>query len=118
MAGESTRLVQLRKGAVEVAVLAVLARGERYGYELCRALEGHGPLAAAEGTVYPLLRRLEGLSLVASEHRPSPAGPARRYYRLTQDGALALRSATVEWRALADAMARVLPDPAEATASA
>ncbi|MFZ0799146.1 MAG: PadR family transcriptional regulator [Terriglobales bacterium] len=78
--------VQLRKGCLELAILAALWDGRRYGLEILRRLESDSDLIVSEGTVYPLLSRLKALGLVRSEWVASDAGHPRKYYALTQAG--------------------------------
>jgi len=91
-------LAQLRRGSVEHCVLALLRQGERYGFDLARTLADTGGLIASEGTIYPLLARLRRNGLVETTWRESVEGPPRRYYRLTEDGALALSDFIHEWK--------------------
>ena len=77
---------QFRKGLVELAVLATIARGETYGYRIVEQLGGLEGLELTESTVYPVLTRLARDGFLAIRTEPSPAGPPRRYYRLTTDG--------------------------------
>ena len=78
--------VQLRKGSLELAILAALWEGRLYGLEILRYLESNSDLIVVEGTVYPLLNRLRALGLVESEWVESEFGHPRKYYRLTADG--------------------------------
>jgi PadR family transcriptional regulator, regulatory protein PadR len=78
--------VQLRKGCLELAILAAVWDGRRYGLEILRRLESDSDLIVSEGTVYPLLSRLKGLGLVRSEWVESDAGHPRKYYALTPVG--------------------------------
>jgi PadR family transcriptional regulator PadR len=78
--------VQLRKGSLELAILASLWGGRLYGLEILRRLENGSDLIVAEGTVYPLLSRLKALGLLASEWVESDSGHPRKYYRLTPAG--------------------------------
>jgi PadR family transcriptional regulator PadR len=78
--------VQLRKGSLELAILAVLWHGRLYGLEILRELESKSDLIVVEGTVYPLLNRLRALALVESEWVESDSGHPRKYYRLTPAG--------------------------------
>jgi PadR family transcriptional regulator PadR len=78
--------IQLRKGSLELAILAVLWDGRRYGLEILRDLEAKSELVVVEGTVYPLLNRLRALALVESEWVESDSGHPRKYYRLTAAG--------------------------------
>ena len=77
---------QARKGVLELTVMNAL-RGQRmYGYELAKTLQGIPALAVVEGTIYPIMSRLQKEGLVSSSLEPSPEGPARKYYRLSRDG--------------------------------
>jgi PadR family transcriptional regulator, regulatory protein PadR len=78
--------IQLRKGSLELAVLASLWEGKLYGLEILRHLEDSSDLVVVEGTVYPLLNRLRTLGLVASEWVESDSGHPRKYYSLTPAG--------------------------------
>jgi PadR family transcriptional regulator, regulatory protein PadR len=78
--------VQLRKGSLELAVLASLWEGRLYGLEILRRLEDDSDLIVAEGTVYPLLSRLKALGLIESEWVESDSGHPRKYYWLTSPG--------------------------------
>jgi len=78
--------VQLRKGCLELAILASLWGGRLYGLEIIRRLESESKLTVSEGTVYPLLSRLKALGLVQSEWVESEAGHPRKYYALTPAG--------------------------------
>ena len=98
----SNLMSQMRRGAVEYCVLALLRDREMYGFELTRALSTAGGLVASEGTVYPLLARIRQDGLVETFWEPSPQGPPRRYYRLTNDGRLALETFRTQWRQFRD----------------
>lgn len=86
---------ELRRGSLPLAVLALL-REEQYGYTLRRALAERG-LEMEEGTLYPLLRRLESQGLLVSEWREENRR-AKRFYRLSAGGARVLRQLLAEWR--------------------
>ena len=77
---------QLRKGCLEMAVLASLWNGRLYGLEILRTLERDSSLVLAEGTIYPILNRLRTESLVRSEWVEAEAGHPRKYYELTNIG--------------------------------
>jgi DNA-binding PadR family transcriptional regulator len=96
---------ELRRGIVVLAVLSQL-RTPQYGYSLRQALSDQG-MPIEEGTLYPLLRRLEAQGLLASEWRIED-GPPRRYYVLSKTGAQLQRSLTVSWRALVATMDGIL----------
>ncbi|HKM46149.1 MAG TPA: helix-turn-helix transcriptional regulator [Terriglobales bacterium] len=78
--------VQVRKGCLELAILAVLWSGRLYGLEILRRLEEGSALIVPEGTVYPLLNRLKAEGLLASEWVEADAGHPRKYYKLTAVG--------------------------------
>lgn len=77
---------QMLKGTLEGCVLAVLREEEHYGYEISQKLEGYGFGRIPEGTVYPLLLRLEKRGSITASFRPSPEGPQRKYFALTELG--------------------------------
>jgi PadR family transcriptional regulator, regulatory protein PadR len=104
----SALLTQMRRGALEYCVLALLRDGERYGFELVRRLAEADGLVTSEGTVYPLLSRLRRDGVVETTWRESSTGPPRRYYRLTRAGHLALEVFTEEWRRFRDVVDRIL----------
>jgi PadR family transcriptional regulator PadR len=78
--------VQLRKGSLEVAILAALWRSRLYGLEILRHFESNSDLVVVEGTIYPLLSRLRTLGLVESQWVESDSGHPRKYYSLTAAG--------------------------------
>jgi PadR family transcriptional regulator, regulatory protein PadR len=80
------RITQLRKGILELAVMGVLYHERHYGYSLVRALTETGSIALKEGTIYPILARLDRDGLVRSEWVESDQGPPRKYYALTSSG--------------------------------
>ena len=105
---------QLRKGIVELCVLGVLKRqGEAYGYQLLQALEEVAGLTFSESTVYPVLARLSQNGLVTARTEPSPAGPPRRYFRLTPLGVKQLRVIQSEWRLVSDSLNRLIEEGGE-----
>jgi PadR family transcriptional regulator PadR len=98
---------QLRKGIVELMILRLVEHDALYGYAIVRELKDRGGLVAGEGTVYPVLRRLEADGLVsATWSDEGPAGP-RKYYRITAAGEEFLGRAWREWDAIAGAMAEL-----------
>ena len=84
--GDGRWEAQLRKGCLELAILASLARGRLYGLEILRVLDAEIKLTLAEGTVYPILSRLKQEGLLASEWVEAEAGHPRKYYWLTKKG--------------------------------
>ena len=87
---------QLRKGVVEYCVLGLLSREPMYGWALSDALQVRGMIASI-GTLYPVLSRLRARGLVSSYDQASDAGPARRYYRVTDAGTRHLDSFRQQW---------------------
>ena len=81
---------QLLRGILEGCVLAVIAEGETYGYEIISHLEEKGFENLLEGTLYPVLTRLEKKSLIMCRKEKSPFGPIRKYYSITDAGKDAL----------------------------
>jgi PadR family transcriptional regulator PadR len=95
---------QLKKGMVELSVLAALHESEAYGYQLLQRLAQDPILSTTESTLYPLLSRLAEERLVVVRQAPSPTGPPRRYYRLTPQGREQLRQLSEYWRQLSTAV--------------
>ncbi len=94
------KVTQLRKGILELAVLAALYRRSHYGYSLVRGPTGSGSVEIKEGTVYPILSRLAREGLVSSAWVESSQGPPRKYYELTAAGRAACESLQAEFRRL------------------
>lgn len=103
------------RGVLDICLLALLDDEQPvYGYELTERL-GARDLLVAGGSSYPLLARLEKSGLVSSEQRPSPSGPPRKYYSLTEQGREALDSGRAEWNAVAASVTALLNTPGEGT---
>jgi PadR family transcriptional regulator PadR len=100
--------VQLRKGCLELAILAALWSGKLYGLEILRKLESDSALIVSEGTVYPLLSRLKALGLLRSEWVESEAGHPRKYYALTPAGKQRGREMAEVWTRFSFSMSRLL----------
>lgn len=83
---------QLLKGILEGCVLAIIADGETYGYEIIAKLEISGFESLMEGTLYPVLARLEKKGMIACRKEKSPYGPIRKYYSITQAGERSLET--------------------------
>lgn len=103
---ENLRL-ELRRGCVIVAVLAAL-RSEQYGYTLRKALSEQG-MEIDEGTLYPLLRRLETQGLLSSEWREEDKRN-KRFYRLSADGRQVLKQLLVEWETIDSSLQGILKE--------
>jgi PadR family transcriptional regulator PadR len=104
VAQQDALLAQMRRGTLQYCVLSLLADEERYGFDLVRGLGETDGMVTSEGTIYPLLSRLRRDGLVESTWQESPAGPPRRYCRLTDSGRAALEGFRLEWRRFRDAV--------------
>jgi PadR family transcriptional regulator PadR len=100
--------IQLKKGALDLCVLALLARADSYAYEIASRLAD--AIGMGEGTIYPLMRRMQSDGLVETYLVESTAGPSRKYYRLTPAGIASLAAQTRAWRSFADAVQMILGD--------
>lgn len=98
--------IQLKKGVLELCVLTLLAKKDSYGYEIASRLSES--IGMAEGTVYPLLRRMQQDDLVDTYLLDSDAGPPRRYFKLTKAGHRALAAKRAEWKSFKAALADIL----------
>jgi PadR family transcriptional regulator PadR len=99
-------VAELRRGALVLAVLSQLSEHE-YGYSLKQQLAAKG-MDIHEGTLYPLLRRLEGQGLLVSEWRVIDETRPRRYYRISEQGTQALQDLKQEWQAISKALNALL----------
>ena len=104
---------ELLKGAADTLVLSAFADGEKYGYQVVKELESRseGFFAFKEGTLYPILHRLENQGLLAARWQTMPNGTERRYYSLTRKGQGALSEKLSEWRTFVHAVGRVTGIP-------
>jgi PadR family transcriptional regulator PadR len=98
--------IQLKKGVLEMCVLALLSHGDGYAYDIASQL-ARG-IEMGEGTIYPLMRRLQDEGLVATYLSESPSGPPRKYYRLTDTGKASLQAQKTEWTAFSRAVNAIL----------
>src|SRR5919109_199119 len=101
---------ELKRGSLELIVLHLLSSGEAYGYEIVSTLtaETNGALEVSDGTLYPVLYRLERAGFVSVRWETSERGVPRKYYRLTDAGRDELARLKREWTAFANAMAKLL----------
>jgi len=106
--GTEKLLAQMRRGAIEYCVLALLLSEDRYGFEITRELSDADGLVTSEGTVYPLLTRLRNDGLVDTYWQESTEGPPRRYYRITPNGKRALSSFIDQWTRFRDSVDGIL----------
>lgn len=108
--------VQLKKGVLGMCVLALLARGDSYAYEIASQLSR--AVGMGEGTIYPLMRRMQSDGLVKTYLEESPSGPPRKYYRLTEDGRASLAAQLAEWRAFTASVEQLVASRPAAGSSA
>lgn len=104
----SVEQAQLLKGVLELAVLAVIARGETYGYEILSTLESAGFDGVGDASVYGTLRRLEQAGHLDSRLAASDSGPARKYYSVTPTGAEQLHGGTETWSRISAAFEKLV----------
>ncbi len=91
---------QLLKGILEYCVLKLIAKESTYGYDIVMQLKKVGFAEISESTLYPLLLRLEQQEKVTVVRKPSPKGPSRKYYVITERGQRSLLEFQQEWNRL------------------
>ena len=110
--GDERRSIEreLKRGSLELIVLHLLAPAEAYGYEIVSKLtaETNGALEITDGTLYPVLYRLERAGFVAVRWETPERGVPRKYYRLTETGRQELEQLKYEWTTFAKAMTKLL----------
>ncbi|MDR1465608.1 MAG: PadR family transcriptional regulator [Oscillospiraceae bacterium] len=99
-------MTQLKKGALELCVLALLEKGDRYGYELVTLISAE--IEVTVGTIYPLLKRIKEDGCVETNTVESSDGPARKYYHLTDTGRSVLARQVAEWRSFSAKINRMI----------
>lgn len=100
--------IQFKKGALELCVLALLDKQDRYGYELVQKISYQ--IAISEGSVYPLLRRLKKDEYLTTYLQESKEGPSRKYYRLTDKGRDYLHILNDEWQQFSDGVNQIIKE--------
>ncbi len=99
---------QLRKGVLELCVLTLLSRADAYGYEIASRLMQE--VGMGEGTIYPLMRRMQEDGLVSTYLMEAPGGPPRKYYRMTEAGRSTLKAQRGEWKHFIASVEKMLGD--------
>ncbi len=94
---KSMSQTQMMKGILDGCLLAIIKGKECYGYEMAERLSEYGFATVSEGTIYPLLLRMQREGLVTSVRKDSIAGPKRKYYSLTNEGQRALDEFLTRW---------------------
>ena len=105
--------IQLKKGALELCVLALLSQHDSYAYDIASQLSES--IGMGEGTIYPLMRRMQTDGLVKTYLEESSSGPPRKYYQLTRAGHAAFIAQQAEWSTFVTSVAKVLSDAKPAT---
>lgn len=100
--------IQFKKGSLELCVLAFIKEGEQYGYQLAQNIGKY--IDIADGTLYPLLRRLVKEGYLSTYFESSTGGPARKYYVLTENGKERLEIVHNEWAEYVKSVNRLLED--------
>jgi PadR family transcriptional regulator PadR len=113
MASGYRRSSRLLRGVLDLCLLAVVEEAPAYGYEMTKRLRARGLSIVGEGSIYPLLGRLERDGLVDTHRAASDGGPPRKYYRTSREGQRELAAGVAEWREARDAIDAVLA-PVEA----
>ncbi|MCE7902490.1 MAG: PadR family transcriptional regulator [Gammaproteobacteria bacterium PRO9] len=98
--------VQWKKGVLDLCVLATLARHDSYAYEIASQLAEE--IGMGEGTIYPLMRRMQTAGLVKTYLVETANGPPRKYYKLTAAGRATFAAQKAEWEVFADAVAKIV----------
>jgi len=101
---------QMLKGILDGCMLAIIKGREVYGYELAEKLEDYGFESFSEGTIYPLLLRMQKEGLLTSTLKKSTAGPRRKYYSLTEKGEQELVRFLNRWGTLQKSVNNILSD--------
>lgn len=100
--------IQFKKGVLELCVLVLIERKDRYGYELAQAVSRH--VEVAEGALYPLLRRLVSDHYCTTYLQESNEGPPRKYYQLTKTGREYMQALHTEWNDFVRNVANLLEE--------
>lgn len=101
---------QMLKGLLEGSLLALIAKGETYGYEITEKLKDHHFTVVSEGSIYPVLMRLQKHNYVTSVLRASPSGPKRKYYSITKEGEEELERFKQHWSQLSLGVSSLLKE--------
>lgn len=100
--------VQFKKGVLELCVLVLLDKQDRYGYELVQKISDQ--ISISEGAVYPLLRRLTKAGYFDTYLQESSEGPPRKYYKLTDTGRTYLHALLKEWRVFSTGVDNIIKE--------
>lgn len=101
---------QLLKGILEGCILKIISAHETYGYEIVIKLQEYNFIDVKEGTLYPLLLRLEKKGLIHGTFKESPLGPKRKYYQLTEDGKEYLETFYKTWKEIVQLVTNIFQE--------
>ncbi len=101
---------QMLKGVLEECVLDIVSKNDLYGYLIVQELRDYGFEGIVEGTIYPILLRLEKKNMIVADYRESELGPKRKYYKVTEDGLKQLESFYKNWKDLSLIINRIIED--------
>lgn len=101
---------QLMHGTLEGCILKIISQQTTYGYEILEYLKQIGFQDMAEGTIYPLLLRLEKQGSIRAELRPSPLGPKRKYFSITPEGKAYLAGFEASWQQMSRAVSLLMEE--------
>lgn len=104
---------QMLKGILEGCLLGIIEKGETYGYEMIEKLEAYGFQMISEGSIYPLLMRMQKEGFVQSVRKDSPSGPKRKYYTLTALGQKEYEQFKLRWHELSYSVNRLVKEEEE-----
>ncbi|MYL29692.1 PadR family transcriptional regulator [Halobacillus halophilus] len=100
---------QMLKGILEGCLLAIIGKGETYGYEMIEKLNGYGFSMVKEGSIYPLLLRMKKEGLVTTTKKKHPSGgPQRKYYAITEEGRHELEAFKNRWKSISGGVENLL----------
>lgn len=99
---------QMLKGMLEGCILEIISKQETYAYEISEKLSNYGLGEISEGTIYPIILRLQKNEMISATLRDSNSGPKRKYYKLTSSGIESLIQFKSNWIALDDAVNKLL----------
>lgn len=104
----SSRGSRLLRGILDACLLALVGERDRYGYEIAAALRACGLTLVRDGSIYPLLARLERRGHLTSYLVPAASGPRRRYYKITPRGRAELDGAILTWNQMSEGVDAIL----------
>lgn len=107
---EKNKQSQILKGILEGCLLLIISHGEVYGYEVNEKLKRYDFPKLSEGTIYPLLQKMQRAGSISAELRKSSEGPMRKYYSLTAQGEAEKQDFITLWGALSARVTRLIEE--------